>query len=102
MMNNSNAVLSTLAGSKPTYKPYGNVLILDYVPPEKIGQLHLPNGSKPLFDFVTCGVLAAGPAVEIATPGTRVLIATKAIMGVKHDGQEIWVTQENTILAVVE
>lgn len=89
-------------GKKPIYRPYGNVLVLDYTPPEKLGQIHLPNGAKPLFDFVTCGVVAAGKACDLVKVGDRILIATKAIMGVRHDGHEIWVTQENTILAVVE
>lgn len=88
--------------SKPTYKPYGNVLILDYQPPSKVGTIHLPNDAKPLFDFVTCKVTAAGPGAELAKVGDTILLASKAIMGVKHDGHEVWVTQENTILAVVE
>ncbi len=62
----------------------------------------MPNGAKPLFDFVTCKVTSAGPGCDLVKVGDTILIATKAIMGVKHDGQEVWVTQENTILAVVE
>ena len=85
----------------PVYKPYGNVLILDYVPPTNVGQIHLPTGAKPLFDFVTCKVTAAGPGAELVKVGDTILLASKAIMGVKHDGHEIWVTQENTILAVI-
>jgi hypothetical protein len=89
-------------GKKPTYKPYGNVMVLDYTPPEKIGQIHVPNGIKTLTEFITCAVTAAGPGCDLVKVGDRILIATKAIMGVRHDGHEIWVTQENTILAVVE
>lgn len=92
----------TNTGPKPVYKPYGTVMVLDYFPPDKAGTLHLPNGAKPLFDFVTCPVLAVGPGCDLVKVGDRILLASKAIMGVKHDGHEIYVTQENTILAVVE
>lgn len=84
-----------------TYEPYGSVIVLDYKPAEKAGVLHLPQGVKPTFDFITCKVLAAGPAVDQAKAGKWVLLATKAIMKVDHDGRTIYVTQENTILAVV-
>ncbi len=86
---------------KPVYKPYGNVLILDYEPPLKVGTLHLPDKIKPLHEFVTCKVTAAGPGAEMAKVGDTILLASKAIMGIKHDGQEVYVTQENTIIAVV-
>lgn len=100
--NETEKLIIETAGPLPTYKPYGNVLFLDYQPPAQLGQIHLPNGQKPLFDFITCKVTAAGKACDLVKVGDTILIASKAIMGVKHDGHSVWVTQENTILAVVE
>lgn len=101
IINISDKVTETV-GPKPSYKPYGNVLFLDYKPAAIAGQIHLPNGAKPLHEFVTCKVTAAGSGAELVKAGDTILIATKAILGVKHDGQEVYVTQENTILAVIE
>lgn len=87
---------------QPIYKPYGAVMVLDYVPVDKVGVIHMPAGAKQPLEFITVKVLAHGPKVELAVTGTTVLIAVKAIMSVKHDGHQIYVTQENTILGIVE
>ncbi len=94
---NAEALLPAL-----TYTPFGTILVLDYHPVEKVGAIILPNGVKQPLEFVTCKVLSAGPKTEQAKAGTTILIAVKAIMSVKHDGRTIFITQENTIIGLVD
>lgn len=87
------------------FRPVANHLILQYQRPGKVGEIIMPIQMKAL-DTIICEVLAVGPDCKQVKAGERVLILTKALVGGPNgllvEGQSVFVTQEQTVIAVVE
>ena len=92
-------------GVAPKYLPAGNNLLLDYQKPTMAGSIILPHQAKEL-DTIVATVLAKGPKCEHIQVGQRVCILTKALIGgvngLMVEGRRIYLTQEQTVITVVE
>lgn len=89
----------------PIIKPYGDFIQLDYQKPTMAGGLHLPSSAKTP-ELITVTVLAAGPDVKMAKPGTKVIILTQAFMGGANgstlEGKKVYFTKESHIVGVLD
>ena len=84
-----------------TFRPTGEFILVDYVPSDRAGGLHLPGNAT--FEWVTVKALAVGPDCKLVKAGDTCLVAAKAIMSCRVDGQTVCFTRETgTVLAVVE
>lgn len=89
---------------KPTYKPYGEIIQLDWTPQENIGGIVIPKQSqaKMGLPFFKVKVLAAGPDVKLAKAGTWVLLPQQVILHAKWADDTAYFSSESKILGVVE
>jgi hypothetical protein len=87
-----------------TYKPYGEIIQLDWTPQTKAGNIIIPDKAQAKIGlpFFRVKVLAAGPDVKIAKAGTFVLLPQQVILHAKWDGGIAYFSSESKILAVVE
>lgn len=89
----------------PVIRPYGDFIQLDYQKPTMAGGLHLPSSAKTP-ELITVAVLAAGPDVKMAKPGTKVIILTQAFMGGANgstiDGRKIYFSKESHIVGIID
>lgn len=95
---------TNLNATKPVYKPYGEILQLDWTPQEQIGGIVIPKQSqaKMGLPFFRVKVLAAGPDCKMVKVGDYVIIPQQVILHAKWDGDLAFFTSENKIVAVVE
>lgn len=95
---------ASLKASRATYRPYGEIIQLDWTPQEQIGGIVIPKASQAKLGlpFFKVKVLAAGPDVKIAKAGTWVLLPQQVILHAKWDGGIAYFSSESKILAVVE
>ncbi len=94
---------TNLSATKPTYKPYGEIIQLDWTPQENIGGIVIPQKSqaKMGLPFFKVKVLAVGPECKMVKVGDHVIIPQQVILHAKWDGDLAFFTSENKIVAVV-
>lgn len=86
------------------YEPVGDYIQLDYVKPEKVGEIHLPGNAKIQLQYVESVVLAVGPKCTQVAVGNKLLLATAAMLVIPagSGGLTVTLTKEDKVLAVVK
>jgi co-chaperonin GroES (HSP10) len=88
---------------RPTYKPYGHIIQLDWSPEEVSGGIHIPKSAqRPNLPFYRVQVLAVGPDVKLVKQGDWVLLPSQVILTAKWDGHTAYFSSEDKILGVVD
>lgn len=89
---------------KATYRCVRDIILLDWEPPTKAGEIILPQKSQQAMklSFYSIPVIAAGPKCEVVKAGDMVLLPAEAILKVTYDGRTVFFCNEQKVLAVVE
>lgn len=96
--------LAELPHPAVTYKPYGEIIQLDWTPQDRVGKLIIPEKSQAKIGlpFFKVKVLAAGKDCKLVKAGDWVLLPMQVILHAKWGGGTAYFTSENKVLAVVE
>lgn len=93
-------------GIKPavSYKPYGQIIQLDWEPQKMSGLIHLPDKAPQALklSFHKIRVIAAGHECKLVKDEDFVLLPAEAIMPAKWDGNVAYFSSENKILAIIK
>ncbi len=92
-----------LKADKPSYKPYGEIIQLDWTPKENIGGIEIPKHlqAKMGLPFFKVLVIAAGDGCKQVKAGDYVLMPQQVILHAKWDAETVYFSSESKILAVV-